>query len=1529
MNKTHLGFRIVIILLILLSAVAIFAQSLEEQLQREYEKKMSYKRTVYNKTLDFIYQNPESPGLAQLYFNLAEMSTEIDVSEPWKTTEYYQKVIQLDPDFFEKDVVYYNIGYYGFNSELTKRDEARMRNIDLVINWPDSLRLNEDELQFVIQAYKEVLENCPDSAYNTEAAYRLGMVYFNIALDARVAGLYFEKAIEYFDIVAGREGDPLQNHGLFQRGWTYFASTKYEEAIEDFTHILAIIHLDSLDTERPFFEADAIENMAFSLIEYDGTDFEQYSLAAAKAIEIFQTFISEEYGQDVILAAVELKKKYNAPMQAVDLYDAYLKLYPDSKISPCIVDSIMTIYKHYPSRTRGGVPAEDLVINEMERLVVHFRPDSIWYQTNKDKDISAELQVIKDAYEFMEPKFYNRFAQSKAEEDYLAYEELTNNYCKFSEFYDDLARDKKQTMRKNVVTFSQDMAEASKDPKFYFDSIVDIDNFIEANPEHPELYYYKDIQFYNYEQIYEILTPIIAEQVVYADSTRGILLDKDGLDSLYIGASEDFEIFLEDYAQQGHDVNEQIIKVIYDRAELRYEREELDEAYNDYYVLLNHDLTDELLKISYARLAEISQGKGNLDDAETFYREAANYASAEEQESLNNNVLATMQMKATTLTDSSDYVSGAEQYLKLARELETTKPDESTSYMFKAIENYEKAGEYQTAIDLYLQIASRKTQKEEVLAAYLGAWTISDSLQNWPQSENLRQQFIELYPSSNEAYKLQLQIIGFYEGEQFNDKRQAAQMLEILHDEAGQFDLGEDKPENLLLKALMIYQELNDEDKIIELCLKFERLYPNHEKSNDFLVQVARMYNDRNDEAKFEEMAAYIYKKDPTIDLLVQVAADKLKEIKAEADSLFAEKSFEEMQVVIDAFNDTEQYYRSQNVELPTEAIHETFQYYMDFVSFQNSYRDKFAEVRDGFLNADLNSLIKVNHLTEWKKHLIEGASRIPALMKRCDGIKDDMIALIQQGNQYELPTEARTEAIYLAGKVYDFGSEVVITQVQKYLDVSDQLNNDTMKQNPVQQQQYKTALKNNSLQLANEFRKKAAQMYQTCLATFYDGKDYSDKWTELALNRLVEWGVRKSKIYDEYFANESWEQNLMQIADLDAEQDDTTYWKAPEIITEARVFESANAFVVPGGENVYYKTQFEAEIKPELLSIEYAYDRPVQIFVNKVPVEKEPVLQDEFIDIMGTLVSHYKVSTTHNTMGGMNTIVFVIEQDAGMVDNSLFSVHITVQYDEETLEFYRSTDQFEMLTDFSWTAAMAPSAASTPSDISAGNWSTVGIANFQYFKKQMFGLENSEASEIWYARVDTNKVDTVFLKKELEIRGTVLNATAKYFAQNTASIWINDELVVDSQVMSEDEKLKKVLSNEFTVTQLIPGKNTIAVRVTGEEYYKGFIMELDYITTKTDDRPVEESTIEESTTEETMNEGTTEEVIEENTESTTEEPTEEVIEENTEESTGDVEEGTTEEVIEETTDAGEEVIDETVEETTEETPVEENTAEE
>ena len=86
MNNIAIKKFTLIILVLLFLTAGIIAQDdvndINSQLQEKYNEKIAHKKEVYQKTLRFINENPYSMGLPTLYFNLAEMSTEIDIHNP-------------------------------------------------------------------------------------------------------------------------------------------------------------------------------------------------------------------------------------------------------------------------------------------------------------------------------------------------------------------------------------------------------------------------------------------------------------------------------------------------------------------------------------------------------------------------------------------------------------------------------------------------------------------------------------------------------------------------------------------------------------------------------------------------------------------------------------------------------------------------------------------------------------------------------------------------------------------------------------------------------------------------------------------------------------------------------------------------------------------------------------------------------------------------------------------------------------------------------------------------------------------------------------------------------------------------------------------------------------------------------------------------------------------------------------------------------------------------------------------------------
>lgn len=1253
-------------LLFFLIIHALIAQSVNPKLKEKFDKKIAYKREVYNKTLKYIEENPNSYGLANLYYNVAEMSTEIDVQNPGVTANFYKKVLELEPNFPNKDVALYNIGYYSFTAEIYRRDEGRQNNIDLIMNWPDSLRLSEDNLKDAIGAFTEIYKEIPYSKYYSESIYRLGTIYFEIAGDVRSdKQQYYQKAIEYFDAVSKKEGDPLQHYGLFQRGWTYFTSAQFEKALVDFSSILEIIHSDSLKTKKAFFEADAVENIAYSLIEYDGTDFEQASVAADKAKEIFTSFIDEDYSKEIIRKAIELKLTYNAPMQAIDLYKSCISLYPLSIECPSYMDSVMSLYKRYPSRTRNEADAKNMIEEQMITIINNYNVDSKWYQANLENDIASQLPVIKEAFEYLEPKYFNKFLSSESEEDYLTYNTLVEDYFKFDEFQDDTSFEKKKEMRKRVVDLSLNLAENTQNPTHYFTSIEKMRNFNSLNPEHPDFYNFEGDIFYCNEQIYKLLKPVV-EQSAFVDTLIGVNIDNAGLDSLFVESTYSYEDILNDPNFVKDNKEQDLIKLTYKRAEIQYERNKYDEAYADYHDLLTYEVEDDIKKLANARLAEISQSKGEYSLAEEYYRNASQYASTEEKNDYNNNILASMQSGANNLLDSGNYINAAENFLRLSEELSSEDAEKSIGFILKAIDAYKEAGDNQKAIDLLLDIASNKTEKSEVLTAYASAWAISDSIGDWHQSEDLRNQFVERYNSSNEAFNIRLQIIEFYKGAQFNEPEKAAEMYLQLHNDADNINIGDITKESIYLNAIAVYQGLKDETKEVELMLAFEKLYPDHPQSNEFLQKVALIYNENGQEEEFDKLARYLYRKDPSIDLVTGIAVQKLRNIKTEIDSLFVSEKYDEMSSRIIEFKHIDKSYQDDNLSLPLESIYEQFEYYENFIAYHKKFLAKIDELENDFLRRDPNSLIKVNTLTKWKVNMYGGDDRIKNLLITGHDIKKEIITLVQEGNAFDLQTDDRTHILYLAGKVYDFSSDVVEIQVKKFIDISNQLNDEKMKQNPDMQNQYKTSLMQAGKKLALDFRKEAATIYHSLLKTFSDDKGYSDEWTELSLQRLYDWGYRSEKIYDHIYSDSTWLINIFEIEDLTHSQEIDSLWSFVSIDSGENVlFEQAKIIEIDSETNSYVSVNFETTYEPELLKIDYAANKPFDIYLNDELLQVEQNISDT-LQIDDKWLTNFSVNIDNNLVFGPNDLVFKVENDTLNNETIYLAAHLTIQYDKQ-----------------------------------------------------------------------------------------------------------------------------------------------------------------------------------------------------------------------------------------------------------------------
>ncbi len=1392
------------------------------ELEQEHQKLLDFKRDVYNQIQADIRQNPDSPDLPYLYFRLAQLSSEIEgIENPAKTANFYQKVLDLEPNFPDKDVVLYNLAYFAYEAAKQARDEKRERDIQLAMNWPDSHRLSEDQpfVKSAIDAYTEIYIKYLDSPYNSEALFRLGNIYYDLGFDARRSEKYYTVASKFFDILARREGDTYQNFGIFYRGWVKFTKGDYQDAIDDFSKILKTIEEgEASDEFKTYFESEAIENIAYSLIEADSTNFEQRSRAAAFARDSFNQLVNEEVGKRILDEAIDLKLQLNAPMQAVDIYKAYVNLYGMSLEAPSFIDSVMNIYKRYPNRLRE----EDIyqaVKKEQEFLVNNYQYGSDWYVANEGKPgFEDQLVVIRKAYKFLAPDYLIAFQNSNVEEDFRRYRALFEDYKKFPQFaqmdIDEGEGDWFFEFELSSAAGYLTLADQSQDPGKY---LLAHEQLIEINSGFPNNDRYitnETNAFYCIEQVYDILNPSIDENP-YTSPVDSTLITKPVLDSMYIDASVRYEQTLASEQYQATEKEDDLQKIIYRRAELRYENEDLDLAYEDYEKLLNLQITDELRKIAFSRLASINETRGDYTMAIDFYNQAANFAkTADERDAIKTNIAAAYQSDAEQLKGMGNFQQAAEKYIRLSDEIAYKDSAQWIAFRVKAIDMYNKIPQYDMSISLLKEIAKSQSRIDDLLGYYVRAWNIADSLMMNPQlGEQLRWEFVDMYPKSNQAYNIQLEIIKRYEDDPAT-KEAAAQMYLDLHAKAGDIDLGEDKIEDLMLNAIAIYRGMNNDAKLIELMLAFESTYAAHPAANEFLIEVAKMYKNMGDQDKYKDLALYINRKDPSIPLLESIASEELRDIFIDVNTLFEAKSYDSMRERINQYKDTENRYKQEGLDLRIETVYDQFDYIDKYIVWEDSYNEVIGEL-DDYLEKSSNELVLIGVPTKWKSKVVP---RMKNLVKNTDALYNKVLDVIANGKEYDISDMQTTKALYLTAQMFEHSYQSLIDQLKKYLEVTTEAQ-EYRDAGPATYQQFAGAIASISNEYRSELQKRYLQTYLMIVTGFTEKTGYTDEYTDLAMERLIEEGVRKPKEYQQVVMDNSWNIDYKPVATITSANH-----------AEKGLIEFCE--IAPAASDVMLRSTLDAEIQPELLTIDYFCNQPVQIYVNDIMVDKQPNVVDTLV-VDGMDIPHYALVTSQSVTQGRNTVGFSVTPGDSL-STTLFSAQYQAQYDKADLEFFRTTAEMEIVTDYSWHTIQATEidpATTTPDS----TWKLAGKGNFSFYRVQIQMMEDSNAIEIWSPEIDTSEVSTVYFMKTFDVDTEVLEGSMSLIAERVGSVWINGVNIFDSIEIMIDQQLSQVLPYQMPLdaSYFVQGRNTVLIRVEGGAKYKGLLFDLDMFVKK------------------------------------------------------------------------------------------------
>lgn len=330
----------------------------------------------------FIKQHPESKILDKVFMRLAELYYK-------KSIEIYLKAEQE----YDNQLTDFDNGLLKTAPKAPKKDFSKSLNLyeQLLKKYPHSNLVDDaiynkgfvlDELgdmEKALQVYQILIDEYPDSRYIPEAYMRIAEYHFNPPQNN------IEKSIEIYKEVLSFKDSPRYDEALYRLGWSYYRLNMYPEAVAYFTLLADDIERSKvLDPGQkytnPALREESVEYIGISFLDYGGVEG-----AAAYLKDIG----GREYGTDVLqkIGDVYMKEKEEYE-KAIQAYQTFLNVYPDSPDAPAIQSKIILAYRYL----------EDDMLAYLARktLFDKYQPESEWWNRCESPEAREKARELSE-----------------------------------------------------------------------------------------------------------------------------------------------------------------------------------------------------------------------------------------------------------------------------------------------------------------------------------------------------------------------------------------------------------------------------------------------------------------------------------------------------------------------------------------------------------------------------------------------------------------------------------------------------------------------------------------------------------------------------------------------------------------------------------------------------------------------------------------------------------------------------------------------------------------------------------------------------------------------------------------------------------------------------------------------------------------------------------------------------------------------------------------------------------------------------
>jgi len=1420
-----------------------------EQSQKLFTENQNRKQIVYNQLTSFISTNsadnsnlismvnPNINIMASAYFSLAELGNSLWQDQLENNLRNYQKVLELDPKFYLSDAVLYNIGY--LSSAITKN---RIENQTLVFEnkyadsliKPDSLRYTETAYKESILAYKRIIDEFKESQYYSESMFRLGYLYFEIGTDADRPVEYYQVSRNYYNTLINNPNDTYHYKALYQRGWTWLNSSSddaYKSAIEDFVVILNAIDQKEIsdNTEAVDYSVASIKNIGYCLIGLDGYDNDVESQGALYAKNTLVNKITGDNLNLILDESIDQKLRLYLPMQAIDFMNVKLDLNPLALENPIIADSICALYTRYPNQIRRRMSPENAFIAEKEKIIERYSYNTEWYNANQDKNISRQLQIVRQAFIDVEKRYNNDFVDLPSVANFEKYISLVNQYRTFDTLHDQQFVNWDEQTQTNIIAQNIRLAQLTKAPKHYLALASRIYTFNDANPQNKLYFNLEGTAFDCARIVCDSLKSDIAA-IKTQEPDLNLPFGEENTIKYYQLAAKRFINVLQDERFKSPQNDNLFISIVMRQAEIAKDQKQYDVSASNYQLLVNYKGTvpKEIRRTAYINLAEIAEANQNYTEAEKWYRMSEQYALNDADKNiLHQYTLVEIQNSIDRASAQEDHKQVAADYIRLSDEYTEKDPNVSLQYKGRAQVAYLDAKDYEKSMSLLLDMANTKTKSNEVFDLYRLAWTIADSIGYHNKADSLKQAFIDKYPSSSEAYQLRLVLID----KQVSDPatvNQAGEAYLTLYDDvkANKANPGNDNPSDLIIAAIAMFDKAGDDIKKEQLAEEFVKQYPDHPSTIRLMEYLADRQLAKGNTQRYEQLSKEIFLKDKTNQLrYANIAKDKLRLIAADFDKAYVTQNWQVALSKIDEFKKAHAAYEKEGLILDFAPVYESFKVaeneYKEEqakIVFINRFNQQLATIENGILTKSYNQLIRVNNYTKWKRHLVGGENRIGVLKNTTNAEIKKVRQLLEEGAKFDLDVDYRLRAFDLICRIADHSADAINSQIDLYMNTSVEFESFRNQFKNAEEELYSGFISQKNGHIMDVLQQ--SYPYNLAMYKYFYLPGLKNTYTIRAYNRLVDLNALPKYNIEIININNDWKITQIAIGEVADSQPYLGGISSSTSIDGKRY----SRLSIPANSELIIQKNIDLKLPYDyaIANVVTPYFDDTKINLNDKTMEFTFNPIDTLKTGTGSSVRYSLIFGEGNFKAGTNNLEMrFVNYDSNPL---ILDLNLMAMTDSLKIKAAIPIQTIDFSTDGTWQYA------NYSPGISSYNWSNaVSTYNIKLSDKQLAELKLTPARMIWAEQKDWQDTTAVIFNKEVQVDGILKEGTIRFIAPDIAVVKINGKELTSSNKIHYDADAKIVYEGQITLSpeDVKQGVNTLQFIIRNHSKWKGLLAEV------------------------------------------------------------------------------------------------------